>query len=88
MLTIHTPIRQPVVMRSRLMLEVASELVAADEWIDKQVVINFRPQGAKDWNVRSWPAIYVLDRGGIIRYRGVRGSALDQAVNALLQERD
>jgi len=43
---------------------------------------------AKDWNVRSWPAIYVLDREGIIRYRGLRGSALDQAVNALLQERE
>jgi hypothetical protein len=43
---------------------------------------------AKDWNVHSWPAIFVLDRDGIIRYRDVRGKALDEAVNALLRERE
>lgn len=52
MLTIASQIRSPVVMRSRLMLEVASELVAADEWQDKQVMIQFRPQGAEHWNIR------------------------------------
>jgi TRAP-type uncharacterized transport system substrate-binding protein len=39
-------------MRSRLMLEVASELVAANEWADKQTMILFRVQGAKDWKIR------------------------------------
>jgi RNA polymerase sigma factor (sigma-70 family) len=43
---------------------------------------------AKDWNVHSWPTTYVLDRDGIIRYRNVRGKALDEAVNALLRERE
>jgi len=52
MLTIPKVIRQPVVMRSRLMLEVASELVAADEWPEKQVTINFRPQGGTDWPIK------------------------------------
>jgi len=52
MLTIPKVIRQPVVMRSRLMLEVASELVAADEWPEKQTYISFRPQGGKDWPIK------------------------------------
>src|SRR6266567_6316285 len=52
MLTIPQVIRYPVVMRSRLMLEVASELVAADEWLDKQVMIYFRPQGDQSWRIR------------------------------------
>lgn len=45
------PIRSPVIMRSRLMLEVASELVAADDWAEKQVEIHFRPQGAPEWKL-------------------------------------
>jgi TRAP-type uncharacterized transport system substrate-binding protein len=52
MLTIPKVIRQPVVMRSRLMLEVASELVAADEWPEKQTYIYFRPQGGGDWPIK------------------------------------
>jgi peroxiredoxin len=40
---------------------------------------------AKAWNVQSWPAVYVLDREGVIRYRGVRGKALNEAVEALVQ---
>jgi len=39
---------------------------------------------AKAWNVRSWPAVYVLDRKGVIRYRNLRGRELDEAVDALL----
>jgi TRAP-type uncharacterized transport system substrate-binding protein len=34
------------------MLEVASELVAADEWVNKQVLIHFRPQGGDSWKTR------------------------------------
>jgi len=52
LLTIPGVIRYPVVMRSRLMLEVASELVAAEEWLDKQVFISFRAQGAESWRIR------------------------------------
>ncbi len=51
MLTIPKQIRGPVVMRSRLMLEVASELVAAEEWPDKQVTIHMRPQGHETWRL-------------------------------------
>jgi len=36
------------------------------------------------WNVSGWPTIYVLDHEGVIRYRGVRGEAMDEAVDALL----
>ena len=38
------------------------------------------------WKVQGWPTIYVLDAEGVIRYRNVRGTAMDQAVDALLAE--
>ncbi len=38
------------------------------------------------WNVRSWPNVWVLDRQGVIRYRGVRGRELKDAVDTLLHE--
>ena len=38
------------------------------------------------WNVRSWPTIYVLDAEGKIRFKGVRGEAMDHAVDSLLAE--
>jgi TRAP-type uncharacterized transport system substrate-binding protein len=52
MLTIQNPIHSPVVMRSRLMLETVSELCAANEWRDKQVMILMRPQGDNQWRIR------------------------------------
>jgi hypothetical protein len=39
---------------------------------------------AKQWNVKGWPTIYVIDQKGVIRYRNVRGEALERAVDALL----
>ena len=38
------------------------------------------------WNVSGWPTIYVLDHEGRIRFRGVRGEAMDRAVDQLLAE--
>ncbi|MFT7617558.1 MAG: hypothetical protein ACI97A_001197 [Planctomycetota bacterium] len=38
------------------------------------------------WNVSGWPTIYVLDAKGMIRYKGVRGEAMDKAVDGLLAE--
>jgi len=38
------------------------------------------------WNVKGWPTIYVLDHEGRIRFRGVRGEAMDKAVDSLLAE--
>jgi hypothetical protein len=38
------------------------------------------------WNVRGWPTIYVLDAKGTIRFKGVRGEAMDKAVDELLKE--
>ena len=53
MLTIP-PIRIPAIMRSRLMLETVSELVAASQWLDKQVMILMRPQGDSQWRTRFY----------------------------------
>ena len=41
---------------------------------------------ARAWNVHSWPTIYVLDANGVIRYKNVRGEAMDKAVDTLLKE--
>src|SRR5260221_2383193 len=38
------------------------------------------------WGVHSFPTIYVLDGKGLIRFTGVRGEQMDQAVDALLAE--
>ncbi|MGF1579433.1 MAG: TlpA family protein disulfide reductase [Gemmataceae bacterium] len=38
------------------------------------------------WKVTGWPTIYVLDEEGVIRYRNVRGPAMDKAVDELLAE--
>jgi thiol-disulfide isomerase/thioredoxin len=40
----------------------------------------------RKWNIRYLPTIYVLDARGVIRYRDVRGKALDAAVDALVRE--
>ena len=39
---------------------------------------------AKQWNVKSFPTVYVIDQKGVIRYRNVRGEALEKAVATLL----
>jgi len=38
------------------------------------------------WNVHGWPTIYVLDHEGKIRFKNVRGAAMDKAVDQLLAE--
>ena len=43
------------------------------------------PISAK-WNVTGWPTIYVIDAKGVIRFRGVREKAMDEAVDTLLKE--
>lgn len=40
----------------------------------------------KQYAVRSFPTIYVLDHKGVIRYKNVRGEKMDQAVDKLLAE--
>src|SRR5438067_1731299 len=49
MVSARSQTRRPVVQRSRMMLEVASELVGTDGWEDKQVEIHMRPQGEPAW---------------------------------------
>jgi len=40
----------------------------------------------KAFRVRFFPTIYVLDTKGVIRFKGVRGEAMDKAVEELLKE--
>ena len=41
---------------------------------------------AQEWDIRSIPAIFVLDAKGVIRYKDIRGEDLEKAVNVLLAE--
>ena len=41
---------------------------------------------SRQWNVLSWPTIYVLDHKGVIRFIDVRGRQLDAAIDQLLDE--
>ncbi len=38
------------------------------------------------YDVHSWPTIYVLDAKGTIRFKNVREADADRAINALLKE--
>jgi peroxiredoxin len=40
----------------------------------------------KEWHVQGWPTRYVLDRHGIIRYRGSDFEQLDQTVRDLMKK--
>lgn len=45
--------------------------------------------GAMDtYSIEFFPTIYVLDDKGVIRYKGVRGEAMDKAVDTLLKEKE
>jgi hypothetical protein len=41
---------------------------------------------ANRWNVSGWPTIYIVDHKGVIRFKNVRGEAMDKAVDELLEE--
>ena len=43
---------------------------------------------SRKWNVHGWPTTYVLDDKGVIRYKNVRDEKMDEAVDALLKERE
>jgi thiol-disulfide isomerase/thioredoxin len=61
----------------------------ADEKITWPSFRDGAPPGpiARAWKLRSWPAVYVLDPQGVIRYRDVHGQTLADAVDALISER-
>ena len=40
----------------------------------------------EDWEVTHYPTIYVLDAKGVIRFKEIRGKALEEAVEGLLKE--
>jgi thiol-disulfide isomerase/thioredoxin len=40
----------------------------------------------KQWNIRFFPTIYVIDAKGVIRHKNVRGEELEKAVEKLLAE--
>ncbi len=71
--------------KERLLETIKREKMTWRSWWDGG---NTRGPIATMWNVSGWPTIYVLDAKGVIRYKGVRGKAMDEAVDALLAEMD
>ena len=69
--------------KERLLETIKREKMTWRSWWDGG---NTRGPIATKWNVRGWPTIYVLDHEGVIRYKGVRGEAMDKAVDTLLTE--
>ena len=45
----HGQFVAPAITRSKLMLEVASELVGGKDWVQRQATIGLRPQGRGNW---------------------------------------
>lgn len=41
---------------------------------------------SKQFNVRMYPTVFVLDHEGIIRHRNLRDAELDRAVNELIKK--
>jgi hypothetical protein len=41
---------------------------------------------ASQWNVHSWPTVYVIDSKGVIRFKDLRGKDLDDANDKLMKE--
>ena len=41
---------------------------------------------ATKWNIDSWPATYLIDAKGNIRYKDLRGEKLDEAIEKLMAE--
>lgn len=40
----------------------------------------------QEWNIKFFPTIYVIDAKGVIRYKNIRGSQLEEAVEKLVKE--
>jgi thiol-disulfide isomerase/thioredoxin len=40
----------------------------------------------KDWNIRYFPTMYIIDHKGVIRAKDLRGEALEKKVEELLAE--
>lgn len=41
---------------------------------------------ARAWSVRAWPTVYLVDKGGVVRFQDLDGEALDLATDILLNE--
>jgi hypothetical protein len=73
--------------RAKLKEAMRTENITWRSWWD-----GGNPEGPTDgpianaWNIGSWPTIYVLDHKGVIRFKDVRGEAMDKAVDQLLKE--
>jgi thiol-disulfide isomerase/thioredoxin len=69
--------------RNEIKQVVAAQKLAWRSWWDGGNT--GRPINRK-WNILSIPTVFVLDAKGVIRYKRVRGKAIDDAVDHLLKE--
>lgn len=38
------------------------------------------------WGVTGWPTLYLIDHNGVIKYKGLRGEAMEKAIMEMLAE--
>ena len=69
--------------RNQLRLVMEQEGITWRSWWDGG---STRGPIARLWNVDRWPTIYVLDHQGVIRFKNIRGDALDEAVDQLIAQ--
>lgn len=41
---------------------------------------------SSNWNVSGWPTLYIIDHKGVIRHKGLRGKAMEEALDKLIKE--
>lgn len=41
---------------------------------------------SNNWNVSGWPTLYIIDHKGVIRHKGLRGKAMEEALDKLIKE--
>jgi hypothetical protein len=64
------------------------QVLAAQERIPGRSWWDGGPDGpiCQRYHIHGWPTVYVLDANGTVRYVGVRGHDLDNAVDTLVRE--
>jgi len=69
--------------RDRLRSQAKEHLVNWRSWYDGGPK---RPIST-GWSIEGWPTVFVLDRSGVIRYKGARDEKeLDEAVERLIRD--
>jgi len=60
--------------------------LAEENGVNYPVALDADGASARNWNVNTWPTIFILDRNGIVRGAGMRAEYIEDAVQTLLEQ--